>query len=305
MTTGDGYELIDSGDGEKLERFASVVLRRPSPQALWVKQLPTSSWEAADARFERSEKGGGTWHSNTSLPESWNCTISAIEFRLASTTFGHVGVFPEQRSFWEWVRGSCRRAAESRDRSLRVLNLFAYTGGSSLAAAQGGAEVTHCDASKGIVRWASDNAEACDIGEGSIRWIIDDAMKFLAREHRRESRYDAIILDPPSFGRGPKGEVWKLEESIGDLLAACAGVLSDEPAFVLLSAHTPGLGPLAFHVLLRQALQSHSVVSRTPDHWAHGEMFLEGGSGVCPLPSGSWATWSEGQAPSVIAEFDR
>jgi 23S rRNA (cytosine1962-C5)-methyltransferase len=251
-------------------------------------------WDDATARFERHERGGGIWHGRDRLPETWTCRIEGLLFRISPTNFGHLGVFPEQRDLWPWIRERCREAAEAREAPPRLLNLFAYTGGSSLAAASGGAEVTHCDASKGIVRWASENADAQDLGPGSIRWIIDDARKFLAREARRESLYDAIVLDPPSFGRGPKGQVWKLEESIGDLLAACVAVLSQQPIFLLLSAHTPGLGPMAFRILLEQALGPAHV-----GHYAHGEMALRGAEDVHPLPSGTWATWSVGPAPEV------
>ncbi len=305
MASQDDYQLLDSGHGEKLERFTEVVLRRPSPQALWAPSRPAEEWNQAVATYHRSDQGGGSWQGQSALPERWTCTISGIDFGLSATGFGHVGVFPEQKPFWNWIRQSCRHHFEDRGKGLRVLNLFAYTGGSSIAAAQGGAQVTHCDASKGIVRWASDNARACDFEGGSIRWIIDDAMKFLAREARRDSRYDAIILDPPSFGRGPKGEVWKLEESVGELLAACAQILTPRPAFVLLSAHTPGLGPLAFRLLLRRALRDHAASATGGGEWAHGEMFLAGAAGTDPLPSGSWTAWSATEAPSLRPEVPR
>lgn len=299
MSPGDDqYELLDSGQGEKLERFGDYVLRRPSPQALWKPELGPSTWSEATAHFVRRDKGGGEWVHGDRLPEFWKCRLAGIDFRISPTNFGHLGAFPEQRPFWKWIRARCQAESESRGRSLRLLNLFAYTGGSSLAAAQGHAMVTHCDASKGIVRWASQNAEDCAFERGEIRWIIDDAPKFLAREARRNSFYDAIVLDPPSFGRGPKGQVWKLEESITELLDACAAVLSDEAAFVLLSAHTPGLGPLAFRTLLRQSLREHPVAG-TSGSLAHGEMYLAGGPGVNPLPNGTWCSWSLGSAPET------
>jgi len=294
--TDDQYQLLDSGGGEKLERFGDFVLRRPSPQALWRREANASLWDGATARFERHDKGGGVWDGRERLPEQWRCRIAEIDFRLSPTNFGHVGVFPEQRPFWQWIRARCAEEAAQRNEALRVLNLFAYTGGSSLAAALGGADVTHCDASKGIVRWASENAEAQDLGQGRIRWIIDDAMKFLAREARRDSRYDAIILDPPSFGRGPKGQVWKLEESIFELLQACRPVLSDRPSFVLLSAHTPGLGAMAFRILLNQALGSECG-----GNYAHGEMALRGAEASHPLPNGTWSSWSSGSPPEPPA----
>lgn len=296
----EDYELLDSGDGAKLERFGEVILDRPSPQALWTRRLDRATWKKATARYERSSRGGGHWVGGENLPEQWKVRVADVLFRLNATGFGHLGVFPEQAPFWDWIRRCCRHEVERRSEPPTVLNLFAYTGGSTIAAAQGGAEVTHCDASKGVVRWASENAALDGLADAPIRWIIDDALKFLRREKRRERRYDGIILDPPSFGRGPKGQVFKLEEQIVPLLDACTAVLSEEPAFVLLSAHTPGLGPLSFRVLLEDALRRSHRARADAGHFGHGEMVLPGRGEVVPLPSGTWACWSTSTPPPEI-----
>lgn len=285
------YALIDSGDLARLERFGPWVLDRPSPQAYWRPRHPRSTWAAAHARYERSSGGGGHWVDDSEVPEAWPCRVGALDLELRRTGFGHVGVFAEQIPFWDWLV-----AAGTAHGPARVLNLFAYTGGSSIAAAMGGAEVTHCDASRGVVQWASENAGRNDLGPGRIRWIVDDALKFLRREARRGNLYEGIVLDPPSFGRGPKGEVWKLEEGAGELLDAVAAVLAPEPAFVLLSAHTPGLGPLALSNLLRGALAAHP--GRAALDFEHGEMCVEPADEGFALPAGTWARARHRELPA-------
>ena len=282
------YELLDSGHQTKLERFGEIVLHRPSPQALWSPRLDAAIWDAADARYERSSRGGGDWIAGPDVPETWDCRVGPFQFGLRRTGFGHVGVFTEQIRFWAWLSSAVQKRQEALGRAPRVLNLFAYTGGSSLAAAVGGAEVTHCDASHGVVQWASENADRNDLGSGSIRWIVDDALKFLHREARRENTYDGIILDPPSFGRGPRGEVWKLEEGATELLDAVVAVLDPDPGFVLLSAHTPGIGALALENLLGAAMADRAA--STDLEFSHGEMLVETTAGVLALPSGTWAS---------------
>jgi 23S rRNA (cytosine1962-C5)-methyltransferase len=282
------YALLDSGGMARLERFGPWVLDRPSPQAFWNPRLPRHEWEQAHARYERSSQGGGRWLESADAPEAWSCRIGDLEMELRRTGFGHVGVFAEQVPFWNWLRRAGGVWAGHIGRPPRILNLFAYTGGSSIAAAAGGAEVTHCDASRGVVQWASENAGRNDLGSGRIRWIVDDAMKFLRREARRGHTYDGIVLDPPSFGRGPKGEVWKLEDDAVPLLGAVASVLAPRPGFVLLSAHTPGLGPLALANLLRGALEQSPAANEM--QFQSGEMSIspvevDGFS----LPAGTWA----------------
>ncbi len=274
----NGYELIDSGDGRKLERFGDFVLERPAAQAAWRPRLPEGQWQQrAHARFDRVK--GNHWHGRHRLPEEWECNIDGLRFRLSSTNFGHLGVFPEQRPMWRWLRESC-----SRRKGLRVMNLFAYSGGSSLAPAQGGASVCHVDASKGMVEWARDNARRNGLEEAPIRWIVDDVHAFLRREIKRGRQYDGIILDPPSFGRGAKGEAFKIEERINPLLDQLKQLLSDDPAFVLLSAHTPGFSAQVLANLLQQITPRSGKLDC-------GEMLLEGASKVPPLPSGAYARW--------------
>jgi 23S rRNA (cytosine1962-C5)-methyltransferase len=282
------YELLDSGHQAKLERFGEIVLHRPSPQALWSPRLDTAIWDTADARYERGPGGGGNWIAGANAPESWGCRVGPLQLELRRTSFGHVGVFTEQIRFWAWLRSAVQFCAKALGRAPRVLNLFAYTGGSSLAAAMGGAIVTHCDASHGVVRWASENADLNDLGPGRIRWIVDDALKFLQREARRDNTYDGIILDPPSFGRGPRGEVWKLEEGATELLEAVVAVLDPDPGFILLSAHTPGIGPIALENLLAAALADRA--SDGALQFSHGEMTVESAASVFDLPAGTWAS---------------
>lgn len=274
----DGYELIDSGEGRKLERFGRCVLERPAAQAVWMPEKPEAVWAEADARFDRKE--GNRWHGRTRLPKEWEADIEGIRFRLSSTDFGHLGVFPEQRPMWKWLRERCagRKGAT-------VLNLFAYSGGSTLAPAQGGAAVCHVDASRGMTDWARDNARRNGLSDAPIRWIVDDVPQFLAREIKRGRSYDGIILDPPSFGRGAKGELFKIEERINPLLEQVRKLLSAKPMFVLLSCHTPGFSAQVLENLLGQHLRG--LGGRVDS----GEMLLEGTGGVRPLPSGSFARW--------------
>lgn len=285
MAEAGPYELLDSGHGEKLERVGALRLRRPAPQAFWPPSLDGAEWDRVDARYERSSTGGGEWADGARLPEEWPVRHGGQVMLARATGFGHIGLFAEQAPFWHFLREQCRGATAA-GREVELLNLFAYTGGSSLAAAGGGARVTHCDASRGLVQWASDNARANGLGDAPVRWIVDDVQKFLRREERRGRRYDAIVLDPPSFGRGPKGEVWKLEEGIVELLAQCRAVLADEPLLFLLSAHTPGVGPLALHGLLRHALAGIEGPSSC------GEMSIPCANAGPPLPSGAWAAWA-------------
>ena len=220
----NGYELLDSGNGAKLERFGEVVLARPCAQAVWQPQRP-ARWKTADATFDRED--GNRWHGRNRLPQEWVIDVDGTRFRLSGTDFGHLGIFPEQRAQWTWIRETVAAAG----RPVRVLNLFAYSGGSTLAAARGGAEVCHLDASKGMVQWARANAALNGLENHPIRWIVDDAHKFLNREIRRGRRYDGIILDPPTYGRGGNGETYKIERDLTETLRLCRALLSDSPLF--------------------------------------------------------------------------
>ena len=281
----DGYELIDSGGGRKLERFGRYVLARPCAQAMWRPSLGAEAWSRADASFDRED--GNRWHGRGNLPKEWQISAAGIRFRLGGTDFGHLGIFPEQIAQWKWIReavaqrlySGCRLSnAGSRQAAdggrPRLLNLFAYSGGSTMAAALGGAEVCHLDASKGMVEWARENAKINNLGDWPIRWIVDDAHKFMKREVRRGRRYDAIVLDPPTFGRGAGGEMYKIERDIGETLDLAKSLLSDEPMFVLFSSHTPGLSVRVAENMLGQIFPKARVES--------GEMLLEGSSLPCP-----------------------
>ena len=231
------YELLDCSGGEKLERWGNYVLRRPDPQAIW--QTPKDrAWEQADAVYRRSESGGGRW-TRSNVPEAWQIQNGNLTFNVKLMNFKHTGIFPEQAANWAFIDKMVRNAG----RPVNVLNLFAYTGAASLAAAAAGASVCHVDAAKGMVAWAKENAAASGLSGKPIRWIVDDCRKFVEKEIRRGKKYDAIIMDPPSYGRGPTGEVWKLEDSLWDFLELCTGVLSEKPLFVLISSYTTGLSP--------------------------------------------------------------
>ena len=277
----DGYELLDSGDGRKLERFGDIVLARPCAQAVWAPQHP-SRWDNATATFDR--EGGLNWRGRERLPDQWVVTINGVRLRLSSTDFGHLGVFPETRDTWEWITHTITQACKRRQASF--LNLFAYSGGATLAAAKAGAACCHLDASKGMVAWARENAALNRLQDAPVRWIVDDANKFLTREARRDRRYDAVLLDPPSFGRGRGGELYKIEKDLVTTLANVHGVLSHRPLFVLLTSHTPGFSPIVLGHLLHQQFGPGTIES--------GEMLLTGADDVYPVPSGNWARWLPG-----------
>ena len=283
MADSNGYELLDSGSFQKLERFGSVVLSRPCAQAVWQQTLPKADWQKVTATFFRD--GGNQWRGRDNLPETWAIEVDGTKFQLSSTDFGHLGIFPEQRDQWRRIREVCAEYAKHYNRPARVLNLFAYSGGSTLAAAHAGAEVCHVDASKGMVDWARKNAAINGLEEKPIRWIVDDVTKFLERELRRDRQYDLLILDPPSYGRGAKGEVFKIENDLPPLLSLLGKLMSPEPLGVLLSCHTPELTPISLHHLLKQQF------GRNGGKVEHGEMQLRGAPGVLPLPSGSFAWW--------------
>ena len=230
------YELLDCSDGEKLERWGQFMLVRPEPQAIWRTPKEHPGWSAANARYERSSTGGGRWH-NRKIPDIWEISYDDLTFKVSLMNFKHTGLFPEQAVNWDYIIGKIK----SESRKVSVLNLFAYTGAASAAAAAAGASVCHVDAARGMVSRARENAAASGLEERPIRWIVDDCAKFVEREIRRGRRYDAIIMDPPSYGRGPSGEVWKLEDSLYDFVKLCSGVLSEEPLFMLINSYTTGL----------------------------------------------------------------
>jgi len=239
------YELLDCGGGEKLERWASQLLVRPDPQAIWETDHGDPGWKRANGRYLRSQTGGGHWEKGQ-LPESWKMRYGELTFQVKPMNFKHTGLFPEQAVNWDFAMEKIKNAG----RPVRVLNLFAYTGGATVACAKAGASVCHVDAAKGMVAWAKENAKLSGLTDAPIRWIVDDCGKFVEREIRRGNTYDAIIMDPPSYGRGPGGEVWKLEENLYEFVKLCAGVLSDKPLFVLINSYTTGLAPSVLGYLL-------------------------------------------------------
>lgn len=262
------YQLLDSGDGQKLERFGEYTLLRPCAQAVWRPSLK----QTADAVFNRDEK----WVFHKKLPKTWTVMHGGVEFKIDPTEFGHLGLFPEHADLWEGMRPLIKKGS-------RVLNLFAYSGGVTLAAAQEGAEVCHLDASKGMVEWARENATLNRLQKAPIRWIVDDAIKFLKREKKRESFYDGIVLDPPTFGRGSQGEVFKIERDIMPLLELCSELLTKKPLFVIFSCHTPGFTPLCMRHLLGQTMPKGQIEV--------GEMALYSPEAMA-IPSGSFAKWT-------------
>jgi 23S rRNA (cytosine1962-C5)-methyltransferase len=277
-----GYRLLDSGNFRKLEQLGPFCLDRPAPQAIWRPAQSPSLWQTADAMYHRSSSGGGSWEYRRKLPEEWTLTYYSLTLKINMTDFGHLGIFPEQGPNWTWIREQIQNGGSN----LNVLNTFAYTGGSSLAAAAAGANVVHLDASKGIVSWAKENADQSKLGDKPIRWIVDDVVKFIRREIRRGNRYEGIILDPPSFGRGPKGEVWKFENDLPALLETCRQLLPSQPRFVLLSAHSPGFTPLALENLLLDMMRGFD------GEVSSMEMVIPEDQTNRYLPSGTMARWA-------------
>ena len=245
------YEVIDCSRGEKLERWGKYLLIRSDPQVIWDTERTAAGWKRPNGHYHRSSRGGGEWEF-FSLPEQWSIHYKELTFQLKPFSFKHTGLFPEQAANWDWFGEKIRRAG----RPIKVLNLFAYTGGATLAAAKAGAAVTHVDASKGMVGWAKENAHASGLSEAPIRWIVDDCVKFVEREIRRGNHYDGIIMDPPSYGRGPKGEIWKIEDSVFPLVELCAKLLSDRPLFFLINSYTTGLAPAVLTYMLGIAVKT-------------------------------------------------
>lgn len=274
------YELIDSGNGRKLERFGSITLDRPCSQAVWSPTNPRL-WKQANASFTR--KDGLKWYGREKLPDSWIAEINGVQMKLSTTDFGHLGVFPETRAIWDWIRSRVSAESKVRREPFQFLNLFAYSGGATMAAAQGGAHCCHVDASKGMVQWARQNAEINQLKERPIRWIVDDVNKFLNREIKRGRQYDAVLLDPPSFGRGKSGELYKIENALLQTLQLVYKVLSKSPSFVYLTSHTPGFSPIVLKNLIAQMLSQGQLQC--------GEMLLTGNDHGFSLPSGTWARW--------------
>lgn len=275
------YELLDCGSGEKLERWGKHTLVRPDPQAIWQTERTHRSWLKPDARYARSSSGGGAWEVKH-IPERWTVSYGSLSFNIKPMNFKHTGLFPEQAANWDFAAGQIRSAG----RPVRVLNLFAYTGAATVACAAAGAEVCHVDAAKGMVAWARENAKSSGLESAPIRWIIDDCAKFVEREIRRGKKYDAVIMDPPSYGRGPSGEIWKLEENLWPFVELVAGVLSDEPLFFLINSYTTGLAPSVLTYILESI-----VTKRHGGHTESAELGLPVTESGLVLPCGASGRW--------------
>lgn len=275
------YEVIDTSKGEKLERWGKYLLVRPDPQVLWDTPKNHKGWKKMNGHYHRSNRGGGEWEF-FDLPKQWTINYKNLTFNLQPFSFKHTGVFPEQATNWDWFSDKIRKAG----RPIKVLNLFAYTGGATLSAAAAGASVTHVDASKGMVTWAKENAKSSGLGEAPIRYIVDDCVKFVEREIRRGNTYDAIIMDPPSYGRGPKGEIWKIEESIYPFVQLCTKVLSNKPLFFLINSYTTGLQPAVLAYMMGTEL-----VPRFGGVVSADEIGLPVSSNGLTLPCGASGRW--------------
>ena len=282
------YEILDTSRGEKLERWGDYLLVRQDPQVIWDTERKAPGWKRMNGHYHRSKKGGGEWEF-FGLPEQWTIQYplcqgqNTLTFNLKPFSFKHTGLFPEQAANWDWFGEKIRNAG----RPVKVLNLFAYTGGATLAAAASGASVTHVDASKGMIGWAKENARSSGLGEAPIRWIVDDCVKFVEREIRRGNHYDGIIMDPPSYGRGPKGEIWKIEEAIHPLIRLCSQLLSDDPLFFLVNSYTTGLAPAVLTYMIATELKKYNG---TVDSQEVGLPVTESGLVLPCGASGRWET---------------
>jgi len=282
------YEVLDTSTGEKLERWGDYLLVRPDPQVIWENDKKNPGWHKMNGHYHRSKAGGGEWEF-FDLPKEWQIGYKDLRFNLKPFSFKHTGLFPEQATNWDWFSDIIKDAlAKNPDRQIKVLNLFAYTGGATLAAAAVGAAVTHVDASKGMVTWAKENAISSGLGEKPIRWLVDDCMKFVEREIRRGNKYDAIIMDPPSYGRGPKGELWKIEESIFPFIKLTSEILSDDALFFLVNSYTTGLQPAVLSYMINLA-----IVDKFGGNVTASEIGLPVKDTGLVLPCGASGRWAK------------
>lgn len=277
------YEVIDTSSGEKCERWGDYILVRPDPQVIWDTGHDHPAWKQKNGHYHRSSKGGGEWEFRN-LPKEWTIQYRDMTFHLKPFSFKHTGLFPEQAVNWDW----CAKKIKNAGRPVKILNLFAYTGGATISAAKAGAAVTHVDASKGMVGWAKENAVSSNLADAPIRWLVDDCVKFVEREIRRGNTYDGIIMDPPSYGRGPKGEIWKIEESVYPFLQLTAKLLHQDSLFLLINSYTTGLQPAVLSYMLHTA-----VASRFGGHVESDEIGLPVSSNGLVLPCGASGRWSK------------
>ncbi len=278
------YEIIDMADGEKLERWGNIILTRPDPQIIWKNKSFPEKWKDSYARYARSNTGGGSWSYKKKLPESWKVSYKNLTFNIKPMGFKHTGLFPEQAVNWDWM---IEKIKSSKRKDVKVLNLFAYTGGATVACSYAGASVVHVDSSKGMVSWAKENAQVSGLDKNPIRYIVDDVRKFVEREIRRGNKYDAIIMDPPSYGRGKNGEVWQFENNISDLVNLCKQVLSDKPLFFLINSYTTGISSRVLEDILYLELK------RKDGKLSSGEIGLPMSGSKLVLPCGIYGRWEE------------
>ena len=278
------YEILDMANGEKLERWGNITLIRPDPQIIWKEKSFPEKWKNASAKYNRSNTGGGNWNFIKPLPKSWQIKYKDLTFNIKPMGFKHTGIFPEQAVNWDWMMNKIRNS----NREIKVLNLFAYTGGASVACLKAGASVCHVDSSKGMCEWAKENVASSGLRDRPIRFLIDDVVKFVNREIRRGNKYDGIIMDPPSYGRGTNGEVWKFEENIADLVKLCMNVLSDKPLFFLINSYTTGISSQVLENLLRI-----NIPKKVGGKFSHGELGLPMTNSKLILPCGIYGRWEE------------
>ena len=278
------YEILDMADGKKLERWGKFILDRPDPQIVWKEKTNKELWNKANAIYHRSKKGGGYWENKTSVPSNWQIRYKDLTFNIKQMGFKHTGLFPEQAVNWEYMINKIKNS----NRKIKVLNLFAYTGGATVACAYAGADVVHVDASKGMVSWAKENIVSSNLEDRYVRFIVDDCIKFVQREIRRGNKYDAIVMDPPSFGRGANGEVWNIEESLFPLIKLCEEVLSDNPLFFLINSYTTGMSPTVLENIL-----NITINRKYNGRVTSGEVGLPMKSSNLILPCGIYGLWED------------
>lgn len=278
------YEIIDMANGEKLERWKNIIMIRPDPQIIWKEKLYPEKWNKFDARYMRSSSGGGEWNYNKKIPKSWEVKYKNLTFNIKPMGFKHTGLFPEQAVNWDWMISKIKHSK----RDIKVLNLFAYTGGATVACLSAGASVCHVDSSKGMVEWAKENVASSGLQDKKVRYLVDDVMKFVNREIRRENKYDAIIMDPPSYGRGKNGEVWRFEDNIADLVKMCVQILSDNPLFFLINSYTTGISSQVLENILRL-----NIEQKANGKFTNGEIGLPMKNSNMVLPCGIYGRWEQ------------
>ena len=275
------YQILDMANGEKLEKWNNITLVRPDPQIIWKQKTYPEKWKKADAKYSRSNTGGGAWNYNKKLPSAWQVKYKDLVFNIKPMGFKHTGLFPEQAVNWDWMINKIK----STNKEIKVLNLFAYTGGATVACLSAGASVCHVDSSKGMVSWAKENVTSSGLQDRKVRYIVDDVVKFVNREIRRGNKYDAIIMDPPSYGRGANGEVWKFEENIDELIKLCSKILSDNPLFFLVNSYTTGISSTVIENILKMNLKLKN------GKYSCGEIGLPMSNSDLVLPCGIFAKW--------------